>query len=129
MVVSAARATGAEAVDGFMLAQRVADLGEPLYGKLEPTGYPNTGEAWLNSAGLFARINFASALTNGALQGVTVDASRLEGKEASAIALELLGHEPSAETREAIDTPPQGKPQAPKAIAALVIGSPDFQKR
>jgi len=129
MVVSAARATGAEAIDGFMLGQRVADLGEPLYGKLEPTGYPNTGEAWLNSAGLFGRINFASALTNGALQGVTVDASRLEGKDASSIARELLGYDPSAETREAIDTPPQGKPQPAKAIAALVISSPDFQKR
>ena len=129
MVVSAARATGAEAIDGFMLGQRVADLGEPLYGKLEPTGYPNTGEAWLNSAGLFARINFASALTNGALQGVSVDVARLEGKDASAIARELLGYEPSAETREVIDTPAQGKAQPAKAIAALVISSPDFQKR
>jgi len=26
--------------DTNTLAQRIADLGEPLYGKLEPTGYP-----------------------------------------------------------------------------------------
>jgi hypothetical protein len=26
--------------DPFVLARRVADLGQPLYGKLEPTGYP-----------------------------------------------------------------------------------------
>jgi len=129
MVASAARATGAEALDGFMLAQRIADLGEPLYGKLEPTGYPNTGEAWLNSAGLFARINFASALTNGALQGVNVDPTRLDGKDSTAIARQLLGHDPSAETREVIGNPASGKPQPSKAIAALVIGSPDFQKR
>jgi uncharacterized protein (DUF1800 family) len=124
MVVSAARATGADAVDGFVLAQRVADLGEPLYGKLEPTGYPNTGEAWLNSSGLFGRMNFASALAGGNLPGVKLDYAPLEGKSPDMIARQLLGHKPSAEIRDAI-----GNGAPPKAIAALIIGSPDFQKR
>lgn len=124
MVASAARATGADALDGFVLAQRVADLGEPLYGKLEPTGYPNTGEAWLNSSGLFARMNFAAAIVNGNLPGVKPESVRFEGKSGEEIARQLLGHDPSAETRDAIAGAKQ-----PKAIAALVIGSPDFQKR
>ena len=42
MVVSAVRALGGEASDSFTLVQKIADLGEPLYGKLEPTGYPET---------------------------------------------------------------------------------------
>jgi uncharacterized protein (DUF1800 family) len=127
MVVSAVRATGGEPVDGFTLAQRVADLGEPLYGKLEPTGYPNTADAWLNTAGLLGRMNFASALAGGNLPGVKLDPSALAGKDPESIARELLGHEPSAQTREAITS---SAPNAPARLtAALVLGSPDFQKR
>jgi uncharacterized protein (DUF1800 family) len=129
MVVSAVRATGGDALDGFALAQRVADLGEPLYGKLEPTGYPNTGDAWLNTASLFARMNFASALTGGNLPGVKFDLQGLEGKDAGAIARQLLGHDVSEQTRDVMGGTADGKPQPPRTIAALIIGSPDFQKR
>ena len=38
MVVSAVRALNADAADTFTLVQKIADLGEPLYGKLEPVG-------------------------------------------------------------------------------------------
>jgi uncharacterized protein (DUF1800 family) len=124
MVVSAVRATGSDAVDGFILAQKVADLGEPLYGKVEPTGYPNTGDAWLNTAGLFARMTFASALAADKLPGVTLNDSRMQGKDATAIARQLLGRDPSPETRDAL-----GAGGKPKDIAGLVISSPEFQKR
>jgi len=124
MVVSAVRATGSDAVDGFTLAQKVADLGEPLYGKVEPTGYPNTGDAWLNTAGLFARMTFASALAADKLQGVKLDDSRLQGKDGASIARELLGRDPSPETRDAL-----GAGGKPKDIAGLVMSSPEFQKR
>ena len=40
MVVGAARELNADVTDTNTLAQRIAHLGEPLYGKLEPTGYP-----------------------------------------------------------------------------------------
>jgi uncharacterized protein (DUF1800 family) len=122
MVVSAVRATGADAVDGFNLAQKIAEMGEPLYGKQEPTGYPNTGETWLNTSGLFARMNFATALSGGGMPGVKFDAARWQGKEPAAIARQFLGHEPSAEIREALAGDP-------KAVIPLLIGSPDFQKR
>src|SRR5439155_540096 len=39
MVVSAVRALNADVTDTFSLAQQISDLGEPLYGKIEPTGY------------------------------------------------------------------------------------------
>src|SRR5262249_8990899 len=69
-VVSAIRASSVEASDTSVLAQRIADLGEPLYGKVEPTGYPNTGEAWANTASILGRINFATALTSGQITGL-----------------------------------------------------------
>src|SRR5439155_1403498 len=96
MVVSAARAMNAEVTDTFALAQRIADLGEPLYGKLEPTGYPNTGDAWLNTAGVMERINFASAFAAGQIPGVRVDVSRFRVKDPRALAREVLNVAPSA---------------------------------
>ena len=71
MVVSAVRAMGGEASDTFTLVQKIADLGEPLYNKLEPNGYPNTGDAWLSTAGIMGRMNFSAALASGLVPGVT----------------------------------------------------------
>src|SRR5215467_185884 len=37
MIVGAIRAMNADVTDTFAIAQRIADLGQPLYGKIEPT--------------------------------------------------------------------------------------------
>ena len=129
MVVSAVRAVGGDTTDAFTLAQRIADLGEPLYGKVEPTGYPNTGEAWLNTASLLGRITFATALTNGQIAGVKLNGPELEGKDAAAVARELLGRDASSQTLEAMAKGLQGKEPSPKLLSGLVISSPDFQRR
>jgi uncharacterized protein (DUF1800 family) len=68
MVVSAVRAVGGEATDTYTLVQKIAELGEPLYNKLEPNGYPNTAEAWLSTAGVMGRMNFSAALASGWFQ-------------------------------------------------------------
>ncbi len=41
MVASSVRALDAQVMDAFALANQVANLGEPLYRKQEPTGYSN----------------------------------------------------------------------------------------
>jgi uncharacterized protein (DUF1800 family) len=76
VVASAARALNAEIDFAFPLANQVAQLGEPLYRKQEPTGYSNNSKEWLNSAGLMARMNFALQLADNKVPGVKVDASR-----------------------------------------------------
>jgi uncharacterized protein (DUF1800 family) len=129
MVVSAVRGVGGEASDTFALIQKIGDLGEPLYNKLEPNGYPNTGDAWLSTVGLMARINFAAALSSGVVPGVKVDPSRLAGKDEPAIARDLLGHDPSPETQAALEKGLEGKDPTPPFIASLVLSSPDFQRR
>jgi uncharacterized protein (DUF1800 family) len=129
MVVSAVRALGGEAADTFTLAQKIADLGEPLYGKLEPTGYPETGEGWLSTANLLGRVNFATALASGQIPGVKLDSSRLEGKDAAAIAREVLGRDASAQTLEALAKGLEGKEPTARMVASLVLSSPDFQRR
>jgi uncharacterized protein (DUF1800 family) len=129
MIVGAIRAMNADITDTFFVAQRIADLGEPLYGKLEPTGYSNTSEAWTNTASVVGRINFANALASGKVQGVKVDISRFNFKEPSAVATELLGIAPSPSTLSAIQNGIQGKEATPSVLASLVMGSPDFQRR
>jgi uncharacterized protein (DUF1800 family) len=129
MVASTVRAMGGEVTDAWTLVQKIAEMGEPLYSKLEPNGYPDTGEAWLSTAGIMARINFPTALASGQVPGVRPDASRWKGMDASAIARDLLGHDPSAQTLNAIETGLQGKDPAPSLIASLILSSPDFERR
>jgi uncharacterized protein (DUF1800 family) len=129
MVVSTVRAMGGDVTDTWSLVQKIGEMGEPLYSKLEPNGYPDTGETWLSTAGIMARINFPTALASGQVPGVSPDASRWKGMDASAIALDLLGHDPSAQTLHAIETGLQGKDAAPSLIASLILSSPDFERR
>jgi uncharacterized protein (DUF1800 family) len=76
MVVSSLRATGAQIENALPAAQAIANMGQPLYRKQEPTGYSNNGDEWLNSAGLLARINFALALSENKLPGIKIDKDR-----------------------------------------------------
>ena len=129
MVASAVRAINADVTDTSVLAQRIADLGQPLYGKLDPTGYPDTGEAWTNTAGVLGRINFATALAAGQVPGVKADVSRFNVKDPATVWAALLNRPPSPSMLAAIEKGIQGKEATPTLLVALVIGSPDFQKR
>jgi uncharacterized protein (DUF1800 family) len=129
MVVSSLRALNANVTDTSALAQRIAELGQPLYGKQEPTGYPNSSEMWASSAGLLGRMNFANALTAGQIAGVKVETSALASSDTRRAAAQLLGVEPSAATLAAIQKGFDGKPPTPAVLATVLIASPDFQKR
>ncbi len=129
IVVGAVRALNADVTDTTALAQRIAELGEPLYGKLEPTGHPNTGDAWTNTASVLGRMNFATVLTSGQLPGVKVDMSRFNFKNPSVLAGDVLSRAPLPSTLAALEKGVQGKEATPSMLAALVISSPDFQRR
>jgi uncharacterized protein (DUF1800 family) len=75
MVASAVRAVNGDVDFAFPLVNQVAQLGEPLYRKQEPTGYSNSSEEWVNTAGLLARMNFALQLANNKVPGVKVDSA------------------------------------------------------
>jgi uncharacterized protein (DUF1800 family) len=129
VVVSAARALNVDAADTFMMAQRIAELGQPLYGKVDPTGYPNTAEGWDTAAGVLGRINFALALAASQVPGVQADVSRFNFKEPAAVAADLLGMPPSPAMTAAIEKGIQGREATPSLLAGLVLGSPDFQRK
>ena len=129
MVVSSVRVLNAETTDAFQLSQRIAELGQPLYGKVEPTGYPNTGESWASTAGILGRINFATLLTASQLPGVKADMSRFNFKSPSAVAGEILGMTPAPATVESMEKGIQGKEATPSMLATIVLSSPEFQRR
>ena len=76
MVASAVRAVNGDVDYAFSLTNLVAQLGEPLYRKQEPTGYSNSSREWLNSAGLVARMNFALQLADNKVPGVKVEGTQ-----------------------------------------------------
>jgi uncharacterized protein (DUF1800 family) len=123
MVASALRATGADMTVAFGIANKIGDMGEPLYRKVEPTGYSNAGAEWLNSAALLERMNFALALTKNKLPGVKVDQQTLDGTP-DALARAFLYTTVSPQTRQAI-----AANNEPASVAGLILGSPEFQRR
>jgi uncharacterized protein (DUF1800 family) len=134
MIVSALRATGAQVDFTFPLAQQIAQLGEPLYRKLEPTGYSSLNAEWVSSSALLARMNFAMTLGQNQVPGVKLDAARFTGTP-SEVAKDLLFTGPSKQTLDAIGAALEGEqkkdPQASTnaLLAGLVLGSPDFQRK
>jgi uncharacterized protein (DUF1800 family) len=129
MIVSTIRAAQGEVTDTFTLVQKIADLGQPLYAKVDPNGYPNTSDAWLSTAGIMGRINFSTAVASGLIPGVSIDPSRWVGKDKPAIARELLGHDASPQALTALEEGLQGKDPSVAFIASLILSSPDFQRR
>ena len=135
---------------GLVLARQVARLGAPLYEAQPPTGYPDVAGAWVNTGALLARMNFALALSQNRLPGVRVDMARSLGDVDRArpgavldriIAVVLHG-EASPRTREVLaallDSPEIVRATADdrgprntdvEKLAALVLGSPEFQRR
>ena len=148
-VVSAVRATATDVSNPLPLVQALNRLGMPLYGMQPPTGYSMKAEAWVNSSALVNRMNFALALGNGKLRGVQPDTLILLGPQppadaGAALALlegDLLNGDVSPQTHAVIqkqlaDPQVTGRrlddaTRQPNygAIAGLILGSPEFQKR
>jgi len=133
MIVSAVRATGATVDNAAPLVRQAAAMGQPLYRKLEPTGYSNIGEDWMNSAALLARMNFAFELAQNQMDGVKVDPGKFSAVPAAA-ARQILFTDAAEQTLDAIgkelsDGQPNPSLVDPGLIAGMLLGSPDFQRR
>jgi len=132
MVVSAVRAVNGDMDFVQQLNGTMTSLGEPLYHKLEPTGYSNRSTDWMNSASLLARMNFANNLAQGRVQGVKVDTAQFAG-DPETIERRLLLMAPSEDAKSAIQAGLAQQATQPDRIgplvAGLTLGSPDFQRR
>jgi len=147
-----AAASGADVTGGggITLAREVARLGEPLYEAQPPTGYPDRAEAWVNTGALLGRMNFALGLAHNRFRGARVDvAGFLANTDRSQPAQVLdrllavvLHGEASAQTRAVLAAQLESpeitrtttydrvaKDTDVEKLAALVLGSPEFQRR
>ena len=128
-VVSAVRATGAEVQSAGALGQQLRALGMPPYFAQPPTGYSDRAEAWTNAGALVQRMNIALALTQGRLRGVApavlpaVDGDDREA-QARSMARALLLRDPSPATLKTV-----AMASTRAEMAALVLGSPEFQRK
>jgi uncharacterized protein (DUF1800 family) len=119
-VASALRATGAEAANPLPVVQSLREMGMPLYMCQPPTGYADRADAWVNTGALLNRMNFAVALATGRMRGVLPSGS----VTADSISSAALAGEISAPTRATV-----ARAQAPAQSIALILGSPEFQRK
>jgi len=149
LVVSAARAIGADVDIPLPLVQWTNRIGEPLYMCVPPTGYSTKASEWVNTGALLNRLNYSLTLASNRLRGTQSDVPALLGiatgddSEAvlnRAIAV-LLSDKASPETRHVLEKQ-MNDPQILQAklddpvrqvnagvIAGLVLGAPEFQRR
>jgi uncharacterized protein (DUF1800 family) len=74
VVVSTARALGATPDSTARTALAVAYLGQPVFGHRDPNGWPETGDAWMNTGAILNRINFGLAVAANRLPGANMHA-------------------------------------------------------
>jgi uncharacterized protein (DUF1800 family) len=132
-LTSALRATGADIQNAAPLVRVMQQMGMPLYLCQPPTGYKDTSDAWVNAGALVNRMNTGLQLASGQLLGVSIDHSGLLRSHDSAPDLAaarttfvqaMLGNDVSPTTLETI-----AKAETVAQMAALTLGSPEFQRR
>jgi uncharacterized protein (DUF1800 family) len=79
LAVSALRALDADVEQPRETLGWIARMGEPPYFYQAPTGYPDSGESWVNTGSLLARMNFGLQLAAGRVAGVSFDLAALDG--------------------------------------------------
>jgi uncharacterized protein (DUF1800 family) len=119
-VASAVRASGVNLPTAAPVMQALRELGMPLYMCQPPTGYGDVAEAWVNTGALLNRMNFAVMLTTPRRPRASANAP----VSADTIVRHVLAGDLSESTRATLAK----ATDAPKAVA-LVLGSPEFQKR
>jgi len=101
-------------------------MGQPVFGRLTPDGFPDSADQWLASGSLLERFNFASALATNRIKGTLIDTDGLlanvDSKDPHAVAdsitTALLAGDVSQETRVVIEK------IAKEEFAKPFVGSP-----
>jgi len=110
LVASALRAVNAEPDTTPRTAQLVARLGQPIFGRQTPDGWPDRGDAWMNTGAILNRINFGLSVAAGQLPTAKLnnwpqfDSVRAlsRSQQVDAVVKSMLGGQVSVETREVL---------------------------
>jgi len=120
----------------------IYELGEPLFACTPPTGYKEVSKFWVSPGALIERLNFAMALTQQEVSDISfspqnilggVDLDKPEAVLNQSVAV-LLQNNITAPTRKVLEQtalPAPGDSQTvnPSKLIALIIGSPEFQRK
>jgi uncharacterized protein (DUF1800 family) len=112
VVASALRAVGAQADPTPRTAQVVARLGQPIFGRQTPDGWPDRADAWMNTGAILNRINFGLSLAAGQLPGARLaswgpyESTRTlpRAQQVDSVVKYVLGGQVSTETRQVLMT-------------------------
>ncbi len=136
LVVSSLRALEADVKNPRPMMDWFDRMGEPLYGYLPPTGYPDYAESWANSGTLIARMNFGVHLAAGKIRGIELkrlsrDSAGLTTEEALAVYSKLLlpAQDTSAIVSEVKEAIPADARRKDMQVISMLLGSPEFQYR
>jgi uncharacterized protein (DUF1800 family) len=120
----------------------IYELGEPLFACTPPTGYKEVSKFWVSPGALIERLNFALALTQQQVSDVNfnpqtilngIDLDKPEDVLNQCVAV-LLQNNITGTTRKvleqtALPTPGDSQTVNPSKLIALIIGSPEFQRK
>lgn len=144
LVASSLRTLDAETDAGTPLMGLIMRMGQPLFQYQAPTGYPDRAGNWINSGTLLARMNFSMALAANRIRGTQIDLQALSPSDDPQavwdhLVQRTLGGSVTSETQTAVmksledlGSAGGGKARAfPQTtlMAALLLGSPDFQRQ
>ncbi len=120
------------------LAQAIANMGQPLFGYQAPTGYSENSKSWVSTGALVARLNFALDLAGNQIAHIRVEPENIftgvSADNHSAVldraGQALLNAPLSMRTRATLQKQlPENTPADATKLVALVLGSPEFQRR
>jgi hypothetical protein len=110
VVASALRAVNAQPDYTPRTAQVVARLGQPIFGRQTPDGWPDRADAWMNTGAILNRINFGLSVAAGQLPTARLtnwplyDSLRVlpREKQVDGVIKSMLGGQVSSETRQVL---------------------------
>jgi uncharacterized protein (DUF1800 family) len=93
-------------------ARMVGLLGQPIFGKETPNGYPDFADQWMNTGAILNRINFGTTVASGQFPGVVLDrwptaqqvGSAPREQQVDAVIASLLSGAASPDTRAILIT-------------------------
>jgi uncharacterized protein (DUF1800 family) len=120
----------------------IYELGEPLFACTPPTGYKEVSKIWVSPGALIERLNFSLALTGQRLEDVRFDPKNIlqnvdldhPNTVLDQCVSALLQGNISPGTRQvlaqaALPAPGTSQTVDPSKLIALILGSPEFQRK
>ena len=136
LVVSSLRALEADVRNPLPMMSWFDRMGEPLYGYVPPTGFPDYAESWANAGTMIARMNFGIHLATGKIRGIELkrlsrDSDDLTTDEALAVYGKLLlpAQDTSAIVSDVKETISPDVERKDVQVISMLLGSPEFQYR